>query len=74
MPRLSKREADTRPSGGERVFTDANGRLWSAASVHGDQGITVIFSCINDGRQSGREISIDLSQEDGDVGDEILRA
>jgi hypothetical protein len=74
MPRLSNKEPNIRPSGGERVFTDANGRLWSAVSVTGDQGITVIFSCINDGRQSGRAISIDLTQEVGDVGDEILRA
>ena len=74
MPRLSNKEPNTRPSGGERVFTDANGRLWSAASVNGDQGVTVIFTCINDGRQSGRAISIDLTQEVGDVGDEVLRA
>ena len=74
MPKLSSKELNTRPSGGERVFTDANGRLWSAASVNGDQGVTVIFTCINDGRQSGRAIAIDLTQEVGDVGDEILRA
>jgi hypothetical protein len=34
--------------------------------------VTVIFTCINDGRQSGRAIS--LPQEVGDVGDETLRA
>ena len=61
-----------RPSGGERVFTDAEGRLWSAATHSGADGVTVIFTCINDGRQSGRAIS--LPQEVGDVGDETLRA
>ena len=74
MPKLSSKELNTRPSGGERVFTDANGRLWSAASINSDQGLTVVFTCINDGRQSGRAILIDLTQEVGDVGDEILRA
>jgi hypothetical protein len=74
MPRLTNREQDLRPSGGERVFTDASGRLWSAASHPDDQGITVIFTCINDGRQSGRAIVIELTEEVGDVGDETLRA
>lgn len=74
MPRLSNKEPNTRPSGGERVFTDDAGRLWSAATHRDDQGVTVVFTCINDGRQSGRAIVIDLSQEVADVGDEILRA
>lgn len=74
MPRLSNKELNTRPSGGERVFTDAFGRLWSAASHKDDHNVTVVFTCINDGRQSGRAILIDLTQEVGDVGDEILRA
>lgn len=74
MPRLSNRDQDLRPSGGERVFTDASGRLWSAASHTDDHGATVVFTCINDGRQSGRAIVIELPQEVGDVGDETLRA
>ena len=74
MAKLTSHANDTRPSGGERVFTDAFGRLWSAASHKDDQGVTVVFTCINDGRQSGRAILIDLTQEVGDVGDEILRA
>ena len=74
MPRLSKRELNLRPSGGERVFTDPFGRLWSAASHKDDSGVTVVFTCINDGRQSGRAILIELPQEVGDVGDETLRA
>jgi hypothetical protein len=74
MPRLSSRPLNLRPSGGERVFTDDMGRLWSATTVAEGHGLTVVFSCINDGRQSGRAIVIDLSQEVGDVGDETLRA
>ena len=74
MPRTTTREKNLRPSGGERVFTDASGRLWSAITTADDNGATVIFTCITEGRQSGRAIVIDLSQEVGDVGDETLRA
>ena len=74
MPRLSHRQPNLRPSGGERVFTDASGRLWTAATHADENGATVIFTCITDGRQSGRAIIVELSQEVGDVGDETLRA
>ena len=74
MPRLTNQEHHTRPSGGERVFTDAFGRLWSAASHNDSHGTTVVFTCITEGRQSGRAILIDLPEEVGDVGDETLRA
>jgi hypothetical protein len=74
MPKLSNGQKDLRPSGGERVFTDAFGCLWSAVSIAGEQGVTVVFTSITEGRQSGRAIVIDLSQEVGDVGDETLRA
>jgi hypothetical protein len=74
MPRTSTRELNLRPSGGERVFTDARGRLWSAATHVERDGVTVIFTCINDGRQSGRAIVVELPEEVGNVGDETLRA
>jgi len=74
MPRLTNRERKTRPSGGERVFTDAGGRLWSALSHTDAHGVTVVFTCITEGRQSARAISLDLREEVGDVGDETLRA
>jgi hypothetical protein len=74
MPRLTNKEKHTRPSGGERVFTDAFGRLWSAISHSDTHGVTVVFTCITEGRQSGRAIAIDLPEEVGDVGDETLRA
>lgn len=75
MPRLSTRPIENRPSGGDRVFTDASGRLWSALThADGATGVTVIFTCITDGRQSGRAILVDLPREDGDPGDDLLRA
>ena len=70
MPRLSARSSTYRPSGGERVFADDRGRLWSA--VH--SGDAVIFTCISDGRQSGRAIAVDLAGFDDSVGDDALRA
>lgn len=74
MPRLSKKPLNLRPSGGDRVFTDVFGRLWSAAShTETSQDITVIFTCITDGRQSGRALVVELPLEVGDVGDEMLR-
>jgi len=74
MPKLTNTERNTRPSGGERVFTDATGRLWSAVSHTDAHGVTVVFTCITEGRQSGRAIVVDLPEEVGDVGDETLRA
>jgi hypothetical protein len=74
MPRLSKRSSQIRPSGGDRVFTDADGRLWSAVTSTDGNGVTVIFSCITDGRQSGRAILVELPQEGAEPGDEVLRA
>lgn len=59
-----------RKSGGERVFTDAVGRLWSAAHT----GEAVVFTCISDGRQSGRALAVDVSTLSDEVGDETLRA
>lgn len=74
MPKLSSRSKETRPSGGDRVFTDADGRLWSAATTADQNGVTVIFSCITDGRQSGRAIQVELPREGAEPGDELLRA
>lgn len=38
-----------------------------------ESGVTVIFTCISDGRQSGRAIVIESAEEVGDVGEETLR-
>ena len=73
MTRSSSRERHTRPSGGERVFADTNGRLWIAESLTDDAGITVVFTCISDGRNSGRALVVESSGEVGDVGEDTLR-
>ena len=70
MPRLSARSTTYRPSGGERVFADSRGRLWSAAHT----GEAVVFTCISDGRQSGRALAVELAKLDDSVGDDTLRA
>jgi hypothetical protein len=74
MPRSSSREKTSRPSGGERVFADTTGRLWSAASITDEHGATVVFTCISDGRQSGRALVVQLTGEVGDVEEDTLRA
>jgi len=70
VPRLSARSTTYRPSGGERVFADDKGRLWSAAPT----GDAIVFTCISDGRQSGRAIAVDLAALNDSVGDDTLRA
>ena len=60
MPKTPTRRAYGRPSGGERVFTDDQGRLWSAAlDVRDDPTGAVVFRCISDGRQSIRALAVD---------------
>ena len=61
-----------RPSGGERVFADDEGRLWSAAPVQGSAG-AIVFTCISDSRQSVRAMALEAGQQLADVGDETLR-
>lgn len=60
MPKSSTRQPPLRPSGGERVFTDDHGRVWSAALEQRDapQG-ALVFRCISDGRQSVRALAVD---------------
>jgi hypothetical protein len=70
MTRLSSPSTSHRPSGGERVFADEKGRLWSAAHV----GEVIIFTCISDGRDSGRAIIVNLARLDSSVEDQTLRA
>lgn len=70
MPRLSSRSTTYRPSGGERVFADDMGRLWSAAHT----GEAIVFTCVSDGRQSGRAIAVPLAMLDDSVSDDTLRA
>lgn len=70
MPKLSARTSQYRPSGEKRVFTDETGRLWSAAYA----GEAIVFTCVSDGRQTGRAIAVAAGDVGGDVGDDTLRA
>ena len=70
MPRVSPRSTNFNQSGGDRVFADDKGRLCSAAYM----GEAMVFTCISDGRNSGRAILVSMTRLDNSVGDEALRA
>ena len=70
MPNVSDPSTTYSPSGGERVFADAKGRLWNAAHA----GDVIVFTCISDGRHSGRAIVVNLAKLDRSVDDDALRA
>src|SRR5215208_2676341 len=74
VQRASRRNPPQRSSGGERVFTDDEGRLWGAAlEERDDPGGALVFRCISDGRQSVRALAVDpLALLE--AGDDILRA
>ena len=74
MQRATSRHPPHRHSGGERVFTDDEGRLWSAAlEQRDDLDGALVFRCISDGRQSIRALSVDpLALPE--AADEVLRA
>jgi hypothetical protein len=60
MLNIPTRRAPVRSSGGERVFTDDEGRLWSAALDARDNPTgALVFRCISDGRQSVRALAVD---------------
>ena len=60
MPRVSSHQPPSRHSGGERVFTDDQGRLWSAAlEQRDDMDGALVFRCISDGRRSVRALTVD---------------
>ena len=59
MPKTTNNQPP-RSSGGERVFTDDKGRLWSAAFEGRDtRADALVFRCISDGRQSVRALAVD---------------
>ena len=60
MLNLSTRHPPRRQSGGERVFSDDQGRLWIAALDQRDAlSGALVFRCISDGRQSVRALAVD---------------
>ena len=74
MPYPTARRPTRRSSGGERVFSDDVGRLWSASQTRGADGAALVFACISDSRQPVRAIALDPGARLGDASDETLRA
>ena len=73
MPKSTTRHPSPRQSGGERVFTDDQGRLWSAALEARDtRAGALVFRCISDGRQSVRALAVD-PLDLGDAVDDAFR-
>ena len=70
MSRQSTRQSTKRPPADGRVFSDDHGRLWSIVRTPS----AVVFTCINDARQSGRALAIEDTLRDEDAGDDTLRA
>ena len=73
MNQSASRRPSPRRSGGERVFADDRGLLWSAAHSPGADDGAVVFSCITDSRQSVRAIAVEAAFVLRDVEDETLR-
>lgn len=71
MPQ-TRRHPPRRPSGGERVFADDLGLLWSALHTRGEGA--VVFACISDSRQANRAIAAETGLWLADVSDDTLRA
>lgn len=69
------RRSPRRPSGGERVFADDDGLLWSAtrAAAAGPEG-AVVFSCITDSRQPVRAVAVEATIRVAEVPDDMLRS
>ena len=74
MPYPIARRPARRSSGGERVFSDDDGRLWSASHTRGADGGAIVFACISDSRQPVRAIAMEPGGRLGDATDEVLRA
>ena len=70
MSRRSIRGSGIGAEQGQRVFSDAAGRLWSAVQTPN----ALVFTCISDGRQAGRALALDTVTLEQGIGDEILRA
>ena len=73
MPHTSPRRPSHPPLEGQRVFSDAEGLLWSARLTRNGEG-AVEFSCISDARQAVRAIAFDASLPMTEISDETLRA
>ena len=74
MPQPSTRRWSRRTSGGQRVFADERGRLWSASHTRGAHDGALVFACISDSRDAVRALAVDGAFRMADVADETLRA
>ena len=72
MPRPSPRSVPDRSSGGERLFSDTAGRLWSAAFSSTRQD-ALVFSCLSDARAPTRAIVAPPRFRLSDTTDDDLR-
>ena len=74
MRHPTARRAARRSSGGERVFSDDDGLLWSASFAREGTGAgAVVFSCISDSRQPVRAIALEGAQPLAEATDDLLR-
>ena len=74
MPQPTIRRWSRRISGGQRVFADERGRLWSASHTRGAHDGALVFACISDSRHSVRALAVDAAFRMGEVPDDTLRA
>jgi hypothetical protein len=73
MPQPSLRRALKRASDGERIFSDADGRLWSAVKTREAQDGALVFQCVSDSREAARAIAADDGVRMAELPDETLR-
>ena len=73
MPHPTARRSTGRHSGGERVFADNAGRLWSASHTRGADGGAIVFACISDSRQPVCALELDVARRLMDASDGDLR-
>ena len=74
MPHPTAGRAARRSSGGERVFNDESGRLWSASlTEEAEPASAIVFACISDSRQQVRAIARDAGQRLDEASDDELR-
>ena len=69
----SLRARPHRHSSGERVFADAELRLWSAAFARHSGEWAVVFACITDARQPIRALALSDEHRLADVTEAMLR-
>ena len=72
MAQPTTRRGARRFSGGERVFSDDAGLLWSASQSREPHG-AVVFACISDSRQPVRALALAAGERIAEASDDTLR-